>query len=67
MIKSTHINFVEAAEVAAGRKPPNTPVGRAQDDEGRWYTGFIAFDKQTGVARVSSKTGNTTINWRLQG
>lgn len=64
---STHINFVLAAEVAAGRKPSTTPVGTAQDGTGKWYTGFIAFDKATGVPVTSEKTGATRINWRAQG
>jgi hypothetical protein len=70
MFKTTHINFVLAASVAAegGQSPrASTPIGKAQGADGKWYTGFIAFDKATGVARSSDKTGNFAINWRPQG
>lgn len=66
-MKSTHINLVLAAEVASGRAPSTTPVGKAIDADGKWYTGFIAFDKATGAPVISEKTGSTKINWRSQG
>ena len=66
-MKTTHIDFVLAAEVASGRAPSNTIVGVAQDQDGSWYNGFIAFDRATDVAVVSEKTRRTRINWRPQG
>jgi hypothetical protein len=72
-MKSTHINFVLAAEVASGRAAPTTVVGKARDFKGRWLNGFIAFEqnedgslKQPLVPVVSEKTGSTKINWRYQ-
>lgn len=65
-MKTCNINFVLAAEVAAGRKPVTTPVGTGRDENGNWYTGFIAFDKATGVPVVAEKSGGTRINWRRQ-
>ncbi len=64
-MKTTNIDFVLAASVAAGTTPPNTVVGVGQDLAGRWYNGFVAFDREDG-GPVVSKNDRTRINWRPQ-
>ncbi len=64
-MKTTNIDFVLAASVAAGTAPPNTIVGVGQDLAGRWYNGFVAFDRETG-APVISVNGAQRFNWRAQ-
>lgn len=65
-MKSTHINLVLAAEVAAGRESSTKVVGTAIDSFGTWYNVFVAFNRD-GSPSVSEKTGSQKFNFRKQG
>ncbi len=65
---SSHIDLDLAKEIAAGGAAgprANEQVGYLKMPDGSFCTGFVHFEQDTGLARVSEK-GNLRINWRAQ-
>ena len=70
MKTSSHVNLVLAAEVAAGREPTNTVVGKLRLENPitgkcEFMNGFVHFEQDSGAPRVSD-SGELRINWRPQ-